>query len=298
MRSLNCCALAVLFFVLTACGGPSTLPIKTIAQGGRYSHPVWSQDGDRIVVMHSTHSGETIEILDGAGQQQLAIRTSQLFASSPGWFHGDASFLGGSLENRAVYRFDGQTLIKEFPLSNVASLSWSRDHVFAAYSQGETLINGDRDSNLYVRDTGRSTTIPIWTEGGVRDSKISPSGQKVAFVHKLSDSYVVYLFDVGSGTMRELWQVPWPGNAVGDFMWSPDEEVLGVRRSGGEFTGYYLIDLVNETPPRLLTKVELVAPDWSPSGNMIVYGTVGRPGENRLQLLQLPDDWKGQYLSR
>jgi hypothetical protein len=144
---------------------------------------------------------------------------------------------------------------------------------------------------LWLLDTKITELRQILAVESPQEARISPSSRFVAFTN--SKSSAVLVMDISTRKIRELWRVTSPGEALGGLTWSPDEQFLGVRLIGKKNrNGYYVLDLQGKSEPLQLTTLDLVEPDWDPTGDRIVYVTVGTSGKNQLEIFQFPTGWK------
>lgn len=287
-------SMLVLFVTLlggvAACGdmpGRAEATVVTLASGGHYGQPTWSADGNSIVVLHSGEDGyPQVEVLSGSGKHVRTVETS-VQVLSPGWLDGKVVFLdrgaNGAAAKLKVSTNGGNETLLVVP--QTFYVSWSRTGGLAVLVREMQGSHG-----LWTWNADSQDLKQFWSDLTQR-VKVSPGGKLVAFTDEKSSA--VFVHDLKNGITRELWQVPSPGQALSGLAWSPDEEYLGVTRTGaGEANGFYVMSVTADAEPHKFLEEILVDPDWHPDGNRLVFSTVGRPGKNEVKLVTLPTDWR------
>lgn len=292
MRLANSLGLLILAFFLSACGQTQNDPafgMTTLGSEGHYGNAMWSQDGENLIIVHTLSDGyPRIEVLSSTGAYVREVEKS-VRAVSPGWLNEEAVFLqrasngaGGAL---MVSRNGENELLREIP--GAFSASWARQ-------VGRVVLKRDIRGTLglWVWDADSNELKQFWSKGITQQVKLSPSGNLVAFTNESSST--VSLYELATDTVRELWSVPSPGQALAGLVFSPDDAYLGVTRAGRDASvnGFYVIPISGQADPMKLVDEDLVDPDWHPVGDRIVYTTVGVPGRNELRILTLPNNWK------
>lgn len=275
---------------LTSCGQRSDIrlvgEVREIGSVGYYGQATWSPDGKLIAVIHQDIKGYSrLEIVDANGQLVESVIQSEI-VENPGWIEGRVAFLEWSLKGTARLQVVApggfETVAK---VTNASFASWSRDGNSVVLNRVTPASAG---STLWFLDLKTGHMKEIWSGETAQRIRLSPNGGFFAFTNIRSSA--VSVMDIRTGEVAELWRVPSPGEALAGLTWSPDEAFLGVRRGGNaKSSGFYVLDRKGKEPPKLLTTVDMVDPDWHPSGNRIVYTTVGAPGSNKLRVLELPD---------
>jgi len=307
----NFSTLLLLFAVLTGCSRPmetSEPAILTgartvlLASGGRFLFPKWSPDGKKILVEHF-EQWEYLEIRDTSGKLLESQKLDRV-AGPPQWMGTQAVNREPPQtgeRKRTIFRAFGQKSAL-LTFEGTAHVTWSRDGNLAAValSPAYTLKGQEqKPTEVYLFNSANEELRFLWTAGSTALSTyMSPSGRYVAVDYRDGESaWVVAIIEVETGRSRELWRVPWPGRAIGNLTWSPDEAFIGARFSASQSeAGFYLLDSKGRFPPVRISTLDLVFPDWSPTGDQIVYTTVGYPGENELRMLNLPTNWREQVV--
>lgn len=268
--------------------------VRVLGDTGRYSQVAWSPDGQLLAAIHADAKGyERIVTIDTSGKVISSTDTLNL-ANSPGWLHGSVSLLKWRAKDGdpelQVWSTGGIEPLMVVPGANRAS--WSRDGNWAVVVRS---FVGMASTELWLVELKSKEMRPVWQGATAQRVRLSPSGKYLAFTN--TQSSAVSMKNLETGDITELLRVPHPGQAIAGLAWSPDEQFLGVRRvGGGKLSGFYVINTEGPPEARLLTRVDMVDPDWHPSGDFLAYNTVGSPGRNELHVLELPKDWRNRIL--
>ena len=248
-------------YTLPLAGGRAT----RITGGAAYDvQPRWSPDGTRIAFTSDRSGGDNVWTADARGLDLRQVT--------------DESF---RLLNNAVWTPDGQFLIARKHFTATRSLGagelWmyhvsggsglqlterpndqqdagepavSPDGRTVYYSQDVTpgptfQYNKDPNTGIYAvktldRETGETQTI-LGGAGGAARPQPSPDGRHLAFVRRVRDESVLFLYDTETGAQRALWdglspdqQETWAVFGVyPGFSWTPDGREIVLWAQGG-----------------------------------------------------------------
>ena len=317
-------------YTLPLAGGRAT----RITSGPAYDvQPRFSPDGSRISFTSDRSGGDNIWTADARGgdMQQVTDESFRLLNNAVWTPDGDyliarkhftATRSLGAGEMWMVHRTGGSGLqLTERPndQQDAGEPAVSPDGRYVYFSQdvtpGPTFeYNKDPNGGIYAikrldRETGDIETILGGTGGAARPQP-SPDGRTLAFVRRVRDESVLFLYDTVTGGQRPLWdglspdqQETWAVFGVyPGFSWTPDGREIVVWAQGG----LWRVDAETGTPEAIPFTAEVeqtvtdavrfpveVAPETfevkmlrdaatSPDGKTLVFSAVGRLWRKRL----------------
>ncbi|OZC02969.1 amidohydrolase family protein [Rubricoccus marinus] len=311
-------------YTLPLAGGTAT----RITSGAAYDvQPRWSPDGSRISFTSDRSGGDNIWTMDARGQdmQQVTDESFRLLNNAVWTPDGDyliarkhftATRSLGAGEMWMYHRTGGSGLqLTERPndQQDAGEPAVSPDGRYVYFSQDVTPgpffeYNKDPNGGIYAikrldRETGEIETILGGTGGAARPEP-SPDGRHLAFVRRVRNESVLFVYDTVTGAQRPLWdglspdqQETWAVFGVyPGFAWLPDASALVVWAQGG----LWRVDAQTGTPTPIPFTAEVeqtvteavrfpvdVAPEvfdvkmlrdaaTSPDGRTLVFSAVGR----------------------
>ena len=317
-------------YTLPLAGGRAT----RITSGPAFDvQPRFSPDGSRISFTSDRSGGDNIWTADARGEdlQQVTDESFRLLNNAVWTPDGDyliarkhftATRSLGAGEMWMVHRSGGSGLqLTERPndQQDAGEPAVSPDGRYVYFSQdvtpGPTFeYNKDPNGGIYAikrldRETGDIETILGGTGGAARPQP-SPDGRTLAFVRRVRDESVLFLYDTVTGAQRPLWdglspdqQETWAVFGVyPGFAWTPDGREIVVWAQGG----LWRVDAETGTPEAIPFTAEVeqtvteavrfpveVAPETfevkmirdaatSPDGRTLVFSAVGRLWRKRL----------------
>lgn len=238
---------------------------KLISGGLQYDvQPRYSPDGSRILFTSDRDGGDNIWVAGADGSDPLAVSSETFRLLNNGYWHPDGNYIvarkhftsdrslgagemwlfradeGGSgvgLTKRKNQQQDaGEPIFS--PDGNY--LYWSEDMSGGDYFQ----YNKDPNGTIYMirrldLTTGEVQNL-IRLDGGACRPQISPDGKTMAFVRRVRGKSVLSLYDLESGTVRQLWdrldkdqQETWAIFGVyPGFDWTPDGSRIIITAKG------------------------------------------------------------------
>ncbi len=248
-------------YALPMAGGEATL----LAGGLPYEvQPRWSPDGRHVLFTSDRGGGDNLWVMDGDGGNRRALTREDFRLLNNGNWHPTGRWVvarkhftsrrslgagemwlhpfpeGGPGVKLTTRKNDQQDAGEPVFTPDGRFLLWSED-----MSGGTTFeYNKDPAGTIYVvrrldMETGEVRDL-IRQPGGAVRPQPSPDGSTVAFVRRARDRSVLALFDVASGSVRDLfaglsldqqetWAIfgPYPG-----YSWTPDGRSLVVWGGG------------------------------------------------------------------
>ncbi len=265
---------AILAFDLL--GDIYTLPVQggeaTLIHGGpaMMRTPRFSPDGTQLLYLSDESGGDNAWVsgLDGSGARQLSFETADV-VTSPFWGPGGKYFAATHLSSdyRDLYTSDlrlfypgsgtgtgmtGQALVASpGHFENVHEGQFSPDGRTLYYTQklpnpqGEYSIFLDANHPLHVimqRDLRSGETRELLGGfGGATTAEISPDSGQVAFVRRVKNKTVLFVYDLASGAQRPVFdeldrdmQGEWipQGSYYPQYGWFPDSRHIAIWGKG------------------------------------------------------------------
>lgn len=247
-------------YTLPLAGGEAT----RITSGPAYDvQPRWSPDGSRISFTSDRAGGDNVWTVapDGSDAEQITDESFRLLNNAVWTPDGDyliarkhftATRSLGAGEMWMYHRTGGSGLqLTERPndQQDAGEPAVSPDGRYVYYSQdvtpGPTFeYNKDPNAGIYAirrldRQTGDIETV-VGGAGGAARPEVSPDGRQLAFVRRVRNESVLFLYDLETGAQTPLWdglspdqQETWAVFGVyPGFDWTPDGRAIVIWAQG------------------------------------------------------------------
>jgi Tol biopolymer transport system component len=214
------------------------------------THPVWSPDGKQVAFLRET--GDELPLHEAGGEAQLIVLDTVTH------------------RERLIRRMQDSLNMwsSTSPLAGCQTLSWS--------PRGDQIILTDPSGGAHglisiSTATGEQRTIskPSGSDEDC-DGRLSPGGNKVAFVHFLSHANgYLYVIDVAGSHMKQLTQ------EVKDLRgldWTPDgSHLVFATKEGGVFQLRMISEHGGESTPLPAATASASNPAVSPDGMFVAF---------------------------
>lgn len=279
------------------------LPGSTVLVGaadGRYSHPRWSPDSQRISFEIHFQTW-VLDLLQGSSKRLTGGLFPQYFPNRrPDWkLDDELTYLDEKpspkekpMEKKNYllvhYLRDNKKVIMIPELNPVYELDWDAagKRLALLYNQSPDVSSpGKTVLVIYDAETGTFTAIRAFDKGSnVSSVRWDPRGGRLAYVANST----IHLYDISS-TRDSV--IPYDQGHVASVAWSPNGQWIAYRVVGRDYSTSLYIAKTDGTgsPQKLLLEQAVAEFDWSPDGKKIVYTTVGVPGRNQMFVYYLPD---------
>jgi Tol biopolymer transport system component/DNA-binding winged helix-turn-helix (wHTH) protein len=255
---------------VSAAGAPVPLTNETHSRNGLTA---FSRDGRQIAFTSERRgSGYQLRLMDADGGNQTLLIGDAQAALAPSWFPDGSRITFQSVrQNRQTISSLTLDTRKERLLSDAATLELPRlspDGARVAFTYGPGgfynvgVMNAENGNPEQLTFERRFSGFPCW----------SPDGQWLAFQTKQGDDTQVMLMPSRGGAPTQLTfgrGDNWP------YSWSPDGDKIAFAGSRNGVWNVWWISRSTQTTKRLTGNtrpgVVMRFPDWSPSGNQIVY---------------------------
>ncbi|MCR8921845.1 amidohydrolase family protein [Dasania sp. GY-MA-18] len=258
------------FLVFDLLGDIYRLPITggeaTLIKGGPAMDrmPRFSADGNSLLYI-SDKSGEDnvwITSLDGSNSRQVTYESVDV-VSNPAWEPSGNYIAATKLSSQysdlftselRLYHINGgsgQPLVESpHAFQNVTQAQFSADGQYLYYTQKVGGPNGQGvfiDANHTVHaimqrnmETGKTTEL-LKGFGGATTAQVSPDSQRIAFVRRVKDKTVLFVYDLNSGEQRPVYdqldrdmQGEWiaQGTYYPQYDWFPDGRHIAIWGQG------------------------------------------------------------------
>ena len=223
--------------------------------------PSFSRDGSKILYLSDRGGQDNVWMVnqDGSSPRQLTHETSHMVAN-PAWSADKryiaASVIGTGFDNTYMSRLKlfhieggaGQTLVEIPPTKrDVQEPSFSSDGKYVYYTQRmvdtKIFVDANHANFAILRrnlDTGETEEV-VKGFGGAISPQVSPDNTQLAFVRRVKDKTVLFVYDLLTGSQRPVFAelardqqadfyqqgVYYPG-----FDWFPDGKHIAIWGKG------------------------------------------------------------------
>ena len=174
------------------------------------------------------------------------------------------------------------------PMGNIPNLSWSKDNKFIFFSQWapkDTSVAVFKVS-LETQNVEQVTSPPAEVLGDL-SPRVSPDGKYIGFIRKkMSDSVDIYIQKFDNG---EIQRVVSENAEIKSFSWGKNSRSIIYTANLDGTSALWKTDISGKRKEKILSGISVNNPDYSPSGNSIVYNEYAANSNIWKMDLQNPD---------
>ena len=296
---------AIQFFIVLP--GKSKLDLSSMntsrftSTPGAELYPAFSPDGNSVAFSWNGPEQDNMDIYvkNKNGGNPLRLTTNPSADWNPEWSH-DGRYIAFTRPFPDILRtYDifvisssggqEQKVGRISPTGNIPDLSWSKDNKFIFFSQWAPLDSSAAvfKVSLETQNVEQVSSPPAEIVGDLIPH-ISPDGKYIGYIRKnLTDSFDIYIQNIDN---RETKKVISENVEIQDFSWGNNSRSIIYSANLDGTAALWNTDISGKKKEKILSGISINNPDYSPTGNSIVYNETSKNSNIWKMDLQNPEN--------